>query len=452
MSTQSQDAAQGKHPPGLAYLAFTELWERFSYYGMTALLPLYLVKQLLLPGHADQVLGLAALRDLFEFRGPMSNIAFASLIYGWYGGLVYFTPIVGGWVADRLLGTKRTVMIGALLMCAGHLAMSFDRTFLFALALLVLGSGCLKGNISAQVGALYPPEAHSLRDRGFTLFSTGINIGAVIGPLATGAVAAIWGWHAGFALAAVLMLLALAIYAAGQRHIPEPRGKFAANAAGTPLTASERRRTWALVAAVALTIPAMVAYTMIWNVGILWVDSHVSLGTPLGAIPSSWFNSVDSFGSIVVAAPLVALWAWQARRGREPDSLGKIAIGLAIVGLSAWLLAAGTLIADRPNSVGVGWALAGYLWMGVGFMYYWPVTLALVARAAPPKLSATLMSGAFLALFFGTTIMGWVGSFYDQLNPAAFWAMDGAIALFGALLVFAVRGPLNRALSASDCE
>src|SRR4051794_29038781 len=156
---------------------------------MTALLALYMVKQLLLPGHAENVIGLAAVRSLFEFRGPMSDQAFASLIYGWYGGLVYFTPILGGWVADRWLGKKATGVLGALLMTAGHLAMTFDASFLIALVLLILGSGCLKGNISAQVGALYPQDAESLRARGFTIFSTGINIGSVLGPLAAGGAA-----------------------------------------------------------------------------------------------------------------------------------------------------------------------------------------------------------------------------------------------------------------------
>lgn len=214
-------ARLGKHPIGLAVLAGTELAERFSYYGMTALLALYMVKQLLLPGHAEHVLGLAGLRHLFEFRGPMSDQAFASLIYGWYGGLVYFTPIAGGWVADRWLGKKATVALGATLMAAGHLAMTFDATFLLALLLLVLGSGALKGNISAQVGTLYPQDAELLRARGFTIFSTGINIGAVLGPLATGAAAEASGFHAGFGIAAGLMMVALGVYLFGSRHLPD---------------------------------------------------------------------------------------------------------------------------------------------------------------------------------------------------------------------------------------
>jgi POT family proton-dependent oligopeptide transporter len=441
-----QNSMIGGHPKGLVYLTFTEMWERFSFYGMSGLLALYMVKQLLLPGHAEHVLGLAALRGFFEFRGPMSNLAFASLIYGWYAGLVYFTPILGGWIADRLLGAKTTVTIGVVLMSAGHLAMSFDQSFLIALGLLILGSGCLKGNISAQVGALYPREAQSLRTHGFTIFSTGINIGAATGPLATGTVAAIYGWHAGFALAAALMLVALGVYLAGQRHLPQARPPAITRVKTAPLTAVERRQIWALLAVIALTIPAEIAYPMVWSIGILWVDQHVSLGTALGTIPPSWFSSADSIGSILVAPGLIALWSWQARRGREPTSVGKIGIGAGLVGCSALLLAAGNLGVATENGVGIGWALAGFLSMGLAWMYYWPTLLALVSRSAPPKVASTLMGMAFLSPFIGHTLMGWVGSFYDQMRPATFWAIDAVIALAGALIIFVMRKPLMRRL------
>ena len=436
------------HPRGLAYLAFTEMWERFSYYGMTALLTLYMVKQLLLPGHVENVLGLDGLRNLFEFRGPMSDLAFASLIYGWYGGLVYFTPILGGLIADRWLGAKRTVVVGALLMSSGHLAMSFDASFLIALAMLILGSGCLKGNISAQVGMLYPQAAESLRERGFTIFSTAINIGALMGPLATASVAAMYGWHAGFALAAGLMLLALAIYLAGQRHLPEApvararREKLA-------LSGDERKISRALLLLMVLTIPVSIAYPMIWSLGIVWIDAEVRLATGLGTMPAGWFNSLDSFGSILAAAPLVALWAAQARRKAEPASLTKIAIGSAIMAASILLLAIGTLLPGADGKVAVWWAIACYLGAGMAFMWYWPVTLAIVSALAPPPVKSTLMGAAFIALFIGTVIMGWVGSFYDQMSPAAFWTLDAAIALGGALLILVVRAPLMRALTPS---
>ena len=431
------------HPRGLAYLAFTEMWERFSYYGMTALLTLYMVKQLLLPGHAENVLGLDGLRTLFEFRGPMSDLAFASLIYGWYGGLVYFTPILGGLIADRWLGARRTVVIGAVLMSAGHLAMSFDASFLIALALLILGSGCLKGNISAQVGMLYPEAAASLRDRGFTIYSTGINIGAMIGPLATASVAALYGWHAGFALAAGLMLLALVIYLAGQKYLPGSSIARDKVTARVPLTAHEKQRTWALIAVIILNIPISIAYPMIWSIGIVWVDAQVGLGP----VPAGAFNSLDSLGSLLAAAPLVALWTAQARSGGEPDSLTKIAIGALIMGLSILLMAAGSLLPGIDGKVAVWWAIAAYLGCGMAFMWYWPVTLSIVSALAPAPVKSTLMGGAFIALFLGTVIMGWVGSFYDQMTPAAFWALDAAIAAAGALLILLVRRPLSRALA-----
>lgn len=434
------------HPPGLMVLAATELAERFSYYGMTALLALYMAKQLLLPGHVEHVIGLASLRNVFEFRGPMSNQAFASLIYGWYGGLVYFTPILGGWLADRWLGKKRTVVLGAVLMSAGHFAVSFDSSFLIALFLLILGSGCLKGNISAQVGALYPLDAESRRARGFTIFSTGINIGSVAGPLVTGGMAASYGWHAGFALAAALMLIALAIYLAGSRLLPDAASQKRGRQREPALTTDEKRRAWAIVGLILLLIPPSVAYPMIWNIGIVWIDERVSLASPFGAVPAAWFNSVDSFASILAAGPLIALWAWQARRKIEPSSITKIGIGCAIIGGSALLLAAGSVVAGPGAKVSVWWPLAGYFGMGVGFMWYWPVTLALVSQSAPAQVNSTLVSGSFLALFVGSTTMGWVGSFYDQMSNAAFWTLDSAISFAGALLIFAVRAPLSKAL------
>ena len=440
-------ATTGGPPRGLYYLAFTEMWERFSYYGMTALLTLYMVKQLLLPGHAENVLGLDGLRSLFEFRGAMSNLAFASLIYGWYGGLVYFTPILGGLIADRWLGAKRTVVIGALLMSAGHLAMSFDASFLIALLLLILGSGCLKGNISAQVGTLYPQAAASLRERGFTIFSTGINIGSVIGPLATVSVAALYGWHAGFALAAALMLLALAIYLAGQKYLPESSLARADAPAMGPLTSDERRRTLALVAVIILNIPVAIAYPMIWSIGIVWIDAEVGLATALGTVPAGWFNSLDSLGGLLAAAPLVALWAAQARRKAEPASLTKIAIGSLIMGVAILLLAAGSLLPNADGKVSVWWAIAAYLGAGFAFMWYWPITLAILSALAPDKIKSTLMGSAFLALFVGTVIMGWVGSFYDQMTPIDFWTLDASIAIAGAIGISIARRPLARMLA-----
>jgi proton-dependent oligopeptide transporter, POT family len=442
----------GGHPKGLYYLAFTEMWERFSYYGMSALLTLYMVKELLLPGHAEQVIGLAGLRHLFEFRGPMSNLAFASIVYGWYAGLVFFTPVFGGWVADRILGPKRTVMIGVLLMSAGHAAMTLYSTFLIALLLLILGCGFLKGNISAQVGSLYPREDESRRSRGFAIFSTGINIGAAAGPLTTGSVAALFGWHAGFAVAAALMLLALIGYVMGQPHLPEVRPAARQTKKAPPFSREERRQVWFLLGVIALTIPAEIAYPMVWSTGILWVDQHVNLTTSLGTIPSSWFASLDSIGSILFAPVLIALWSWQSRRVSEPSSVTKIGIGAAIVGCAALMFAFGNLGVTQANGVGAGWALAGYLTMGLAWMYYWPTTLALVSKSAPARVTSTLMGVAFLSPFVGHTLMGWVGSYFDKMTPSMFWTIDAAIALAGAVIILALRNTLRRGLDPANVD
>lgn len=442
----SQPSSTVGHPKGLYYLAFTEMWERFSFYGMSALLTLYMVKDLLRPEHASLVIGLSALRGLFEFRGPMSDIAFSAIIYGWYAGLVYFTPIIGGWVADRLLGAKRTVMIGVLLMSAGHLAMSFYATFLLALVLLILGSGFLKGNISAQVGALYPCEEESLRSRGYTIFSTGICVGASSGPFVTGLVAAVYGWHAGFAVAAVLMLAALVTYILGQRYLPDDRPVRREKAEAKPLTADERKRLVALLCVIVLTIPAEIAYPMIWGTGILWVDQYVNLATPFGEVPSSWFASMDSLGSVLAGPVLVAFWAWQAKRGSEPKSVTKVGIGTGIIAIAASMFAYGNLGQTEHDSVNAGWAVGGWLIMGLAWMYYWPTTLAIVSRASPPRLASTLMGVAFLSPFVAHVMAGWVGSYFDQMHPSTFWALDALIAIVGATLLLSLRKPLQKAL------
>src|ERR1051325_10761873 len=208
------------HPTGLAYLAFTEAWERFSSYGMSALVVLYMVNQLLLPGHVEHVAGFPVFRGWIEGAfGPLSTQALASEIFGLYSGFVYFTPVIGGWLGDRI-GQRSAVVLGGLSMSCGHLAMAFDQSFLLALLLLIIGSGLLKGNISAQVGGLYPVEDKERRTRGFALFSTGINFGAVAGPLLCGFLGTRYGWHLGFGAAALFMLGGVGTYLSGYRYLP----------------------------------------------------------------------------------------------------------------------------------------------------------------------------------------------------------------------------------------
>ena len=207
------------HPKGLTFLFSTEMWERFSYYGMRSLLVLYMVKYLLV-GHSDAILGFASLRAALEaVFGPLAAQPLASQIYGLYTGLVYLTPIFGGLIADRLLGQRRTVIIGAVLMALGHFMMAFESLFLFALLALILGNGAFKPNISTQVGRLYLP-GDPRRDRAYSVFYVGINIGAFFSPLVCGTLGEEIGWSYGFSAAGVGMVIALVIYAFALRILP----------------------------------------------------------------------------------------------------------------------------------------------------------------------------------------------------------------------------------------
>lgn len=432
------------HPKGLFYLAFTEAWERFSYYGMTALLVLYMVNQLLLPGHIEHVAGFEAFRSAVEsVVGPLSTQALASQIFGLYSGFVYFTPLVGGLIADRWIGQRNAVVIGALSMSGGHLAMAFDRSFLLALLLLVVGSGFLKGNISTQVGALYPLQDEARRTRGFAIFSTGINIGAVAGPLVCGALAQAYGWHVGFGLAALFMLAGLATYLTGYRHLPArvPRRERD----GGRLTAEDWRIVVLLVAVMAITVFQSIAYYQLANVLPVWIQQHVGLEVGSFRIPIPWFQSIDALFSILGVPLLFWIWRAQAARRREPGELAKIGTG-------AWLAAASNLVlvvailtagGERIHPI---WPFLYCAGQGIAFLYYWPTLLALVSRAAPAKINATMMGIAFTSLFVSNNLIGWIGGFYERLGPLAFWCLHVAIAATGGLLVALFGRKLTRAL------
>jgi proton-dependent oligopeptide transporter, POT family len=372
------------HPKGLLYLAFTEAWERFSYYGMTALVVLFMVNQLLLPGHVEHIAGFPGFRAAIEsIVGPLSTQALASQIFGLYSGFVYFTPLLGGMIADRWIGQRNAVVIGALSMSAGHIAMAFDQSFLLALLLLVTGSGFLKGNISAQVGALYPPEDEAWRTRGFVIFSTAINIGAVIGPLLCGLLAQDYGWHYGFGIAAIFMLLGLATYLYGYRHLPARVERHKLES--TRLTAAERRIVYALIAVIIITIFQSTAFYQVFNVSSVWIQQHVALDLGTFRIPVPWFQSINSVFSIV-GVPLV-LWIWrrQELRGREPDDLAKIGTGAWIAAASNLVLVAAIFVAGNS----LVHPLAPFLYsagLGISFLYYWPTVLALVSKKSSVEL------------------------------------------------------------------
>jgi len=432
------------HPKGLYFLAFTETWERFSYYGMTALVVLYMVNQLLLPGHVEHIAGFASFRAALEsVAGPLSPQALASQLFGLYAGFVYFTPLLGGVLADRWLGQRNAVVIGALAMFAGHVAMAFDASFLLALLLLVLGSGLLKGNISAQVGALYPVADEARRSRGFVVFSTGINIGAVLGPIVCGLLAQVYGWHAGFGAAAIFMLVALSVYLGGYRYLPARVARSTAQR--QPLTAAEWRVMRALVAIIVISILPVIAYTQHFNVLPVWIQSHVSLDVGGWRVPVPWFQSIDSFTSVLCAAPLLWLWQRQAQRGGGPGDIDKIAMG-SWIGAASNLMLAGAIYVSGGRLLHPVWPFLYCVGLGVAFMHYWPALLALVSRVAPARVNSTMVGFVFINLFVGTLLVGWIGGRYERMRPIDFWLLHAAIGAAGGIVLMVCGRALARAV------
>ena len=430
-------------PPALGFLAFTEAWERFSYYGMTSLLVLYMSKALFTPEHIGNIAGFAAFRAGLEHAfGKMSTLALASQVYGLYTGFVYLTPLIGGWIADRFIGRRNAVVAGAVLMSGGHIAMAFDQSFLLALILLITGCGLLKGNISTQVGQLYAEDDAAGRTRGFSIFSMGINVGAVAGPLVCALLAQFYGWHVGFGLAGVLMLLALATYLAGYRFLNDTVRSPAAREPAAPLTALQKRAILALFAVMAITIPHSIAFYQNSNMGLVWINAHVDLMAGSFHMPPSWFGgALDSLFSILCVPFLFALWRRQARHGGEPGEVAKIGIGAALAVLANLVLAGGALLPGRVSPL---FPALYEIVLGIAFIWQWPTLLALVSRVAPQRLKSTLMGAAFLTLFASNTTVGRIGGLYEHMSPAAFWAMNAAIAAAGAAAAVLLRRPLQK--------
>jgi proton-dependent oligopeptide transporter, POT family len=439
------------HPRGLYFLALTETWERFSFYGMRALLVLYMVQELLLPGRIENVAGMAGYRSALEAMfGPMSMQQLATQTFGFYAGLVYLTPLIGGLLADRWLGARKTVMIGIALMTAGHAAMVFDQSFLLALLLLILGSGCLKGNIAAQVGHLYPPRDESRRSNGFAIFSTGINIGAVAGPVVCGLVAAIWGWHVGFGLAGVMMLIAALVYLAGLGHFADDTPTSAQEHVA-PLTGAEMRMLAMIVFVLALCTIPFVAYDQASNAGMIWINDKVDLSTPFGPLPVAWFTAIDPLASILSVSVLIWLWKRAEARGGSADDIVRIVQGAFAFLLASLVMAWGDW-AWPAGQIPVAIPVLNAVLTGIGFIAAWPTMLAFVSRRAPKKVNAFMMAAVYLTAFASGISGGFYSRFYETLPGWQFWLGNGIFPLVGIVLLLALRPWLRRKMDAIEAE
>jgi proton-dependent oligopeptide transporter, POT family len=430
------------HPRGLTFLFTTEMWERFSYYGMRSLLVLYMTKYLLLPDHAGNVAGLLTVKHALEaVFGPLDVQPLSSQIWGLYTGLVYFTPIFGGLLADRVLGQRHTVVIGAVLMAIGHFMMAFEQLFLFALLALILGSGCFKPNISTQVGGLYAPGDHR-RDRAYSIFYVGINLGALLAPFVCGTLGEKAGWHYGFAAAGVGMCIGLCIYLYALPTLPQDELHKSAHRERSPLSHDEWR---AIAALLVLFVPLTLfwaTYEQMGNTTILWIDSKVDRTIDVfgwtGQIPTTWFLGVNPFMIVAFTPFVVLLWKRQAKRRTEPSTITKMALGCFGV-TAADLIRAFAAFHAGSGQANWLWVLLSISVITMGELYLSPVGLSLVTKVAPARI-ISMMMGIWLATSFtGGFLAGFLGSFWSGMTPPQFFLLTAGIAALAGVMIFACR-------------
>jgi proton-dependent oligopeptide transporter, POT family len=438
------------HPYGLAVLFGTEMWERFSYYGMRALLVLYLTKYLLLPGHIENVWFYGTVKGFFEiFTGPLDVQPLSSLIYGSYTGLIYFTPLPGGWLADRVLGQKRVVMLGIVLMAFGHFMMAFESLLFPALLLLVVGGGIFKPNTSGQVGSLYAP-GDKRRDHAYSIFYVGVNVGATLAPLVCGTLGEEVGWHYGFAAAGVGMLIALAVYLGGYHLLPEDEltKEQTAHQARKPLTPEEWR---AITALILLCIPLTLwwaCYEQQGNTLNLWTSDNTDRTVDLvfwrGEIPVTWFQSLNPFMIFLFTPVLLMFWSRQSARGREPNSLRKMLTGCIFMMLANLVMVFVAAITGEAGKASWLWLVLSIALMTLGELYLSPISLSLYSKVAPPQILSTMMAINFIPNFLGGGFLqGYLGTFWSSMSKPAFFLMIAALSGISGLIVWAFVKPLT---------
>lgn len=390
------------HPVGLFILFFTEMWERFSYYGMRGLLILYIATS----ATADD-------------PGLGWTTKDAIWLYGWYTMLVYVMAIPGGIIADKWLGQKKTVLIGGLLLCAGHgiLAIPADWAFFTGLALIILGVGGLKPNISTMVGGLYEP-GDIRRDKGFTIFYIGINIGAFLSAITVGLVAQEWGWHAGFGLAGIGMLLGQVVYMAGQKHLSHV-GNFVGKspdpavieASKKPLTKIEKDRVIVLLLSFLIIIVFWSAFEQAGGLMNLYTDVKVDRNLFGWEIPAAVFQSLNAGYIIIFGTVVAGFWAMRKLKGKEASSLYKMAMGTIIMGLGFifMMFASKQASAETFGKAGMYWIFLAYLFHTIGELSASPVSLSFITKLAPVKYASVMMGIYFAATGFGNKAAGLIG-------------------------------------------
>ena len=423
------------HPKGLFVLFFTEMWERFSYYGMRAILVLYLVTQ---TTDANPGLGWTT--------------AEALALYGWYTMLVYVASIPGGWIADRLIGQKKSVLIGGLTLCVGHGILAVEEMWAFysGLGLIIAGVGLLKPNISTMVGGLYK-AGDTRRDRGFTIFYIGINIGAFLSSLIVGYIGEVHGWHYGFGLAGIGMLLGQVVYMAGQKHLIEVGNllKDTANLEDKakydqPLTHIEKDRIKVLLLSFLIVIVFWGAFEQaggLMNIYTLEKTNRVIAGM---TIPASVFQSLNAAFIILLGTTVAGYWVKRSSKNKEASSLFKMAVGTMIMGLGFLFMTGAAAQFEANGSSAMYWLVFAYLFHTIGELCASPVALSFITKLAPVKYGSIMMGTYFAMTGFGNKLAGFLGESASELGEYVIFTGIAIFCVIFGLLILSLLKKLKK--------
>ncbi|MFC7440690.1 peptide MFS transporter [Laceyella putida] len=446
-------ASKKKHPPGLYLLFFTEMWERFSYYGMRGLLIYYLTYE-------------------FINGGLGYSQAVASSIYGFFTGAVYFTPLVGGWLTDRFIGKRLAITIGGITMALGNFVLfaQQSKTALFiGLGLLIIGNGFFKPNISTLVGELYD-EKDERRDAAFTIFYMGINLGALIAPLICGFLAEDlfktttngvehFAYNYGFLAAAIGMVIGQILFnALGNRYLGDLGKKpnvqqvkqNKKTAINEPLTKQEKHRTWAIVIITCFVVFFWAGFEQAGSSMALYTDQFIDKTIFGWEIPSSWFASVNPL-FIILLAPLVSmLWVRlsKSKRGDWPVPI-KMGLGMVLLGLGFIVLVFAVMqTGSDPKHIAVKanlmFIVVTYLFHTLGELFLSPIGLSMVSRIAPVKLASLLMGVWLASSGIANIVAGQLAALTSSLGYFEIFSAIGGLAIFFGLILILLTKPLNR--------
>lgn len=414
------------HPVGLYVLFFTEMWERFSYYGMRAILVLYLVTK---TTESNPGLG-------------WSN-GEALALYGWYTMLVYVASIPGGIIADRILGQKKAVIVGAILLVIGHSVLAIEQMWAFytGLGFIIAGVGMLKPNISTMVGGLYP-KGDIRRDKGFTIFYIGINVGAFLSSLIVGFVGEVYGWHYGFGLAGICMLLGLGQFVLGQKYLKDVGNYLGKSeniedreALKRPLTKIEKDRVIVLILSFLMVIVFFGAFEQAGGLMNIYAKDYTNRMIMGWEVPASWFQAANAFFIITLGTAVAGFWARRKLKGKHASSLFKMIMGLIIMGTGFLFMTAAAAQYESTGSSAMYWLVLAYLFHTVGELSLSPVSLSFVTKLAPAKYASLMMGLYFATTGLGNKVAGLLGESASQFGEyKVFTGIAIFCILFGILI------------------